>query len=283
MPRPTPVRFTVEELRNMLDYNPETGEFRWRQSPAPSVPAGSLAGFTGHSGATNIMIDYKPYPAARLAWMYEYGAPPMGLVRHINGDVKDNRIANLKIAPKVSDRPENISLEHLREELHYDPEDGDFYWKRTRCGPKRVDADGVDNRAGSPRKDGYIGISALGFKYLAHRLAWFYVKGEWPSEYLDHINGDRTDNRIENLREVNAQQNNRNRPVHKNNESGYRGVSFDKVKNKWVSRIVHNYRQNVLGYFDKIEDAVVAYERAAAELHGEYARQKPANGAEGLH
>ena len=219
------------------------------------------------------MINYKPYPAARLAWMYVYGAAPLGLVRHINGDVTDNRIANSKVAPKASDRPESISLEHLREELHYDPADGDFYWKRTRCGPKRIDADGVDNRAGSPRKDGYVGISALGFKYLAHRLAWFYVKGTWPSEYIDHINGNRSDNRIENLREVSAQQNTMNHPLHKNNKSGYRGVSFDKARKKWVSRIVINYRQNVLGYFDSVEDAVAAYNRASEEHHGEFARQ----------
>jgi hypothetical protein len=257
----------------MLDYSPETGEFRWRRSPSLAVPAGAVAGYKGHSGATNIMIDYKPYPAARLAWMYVYGAAPVGLVRHVNGNPADDRLANLKIAAKPSMRPEDISLEHLREELHYDAEDGQFYWKKMRPGPRRVDADGVDNRAGTLGKTGYVGVSVLGFKYLAHRLAWFYVKGVWPTEYLDHINGDRSDNRIENLREVNASENSKNRSIHKNNQSGFKGVSFSKSHNKWVARIVHNYRQNVLGYFDSIEDAVAAYERASAEMHGEFARK----------
>ncbi len=274
MPKPLPIRITVEELREMLDYSPETGDFRWRRSPAPSISAGAVAGYTGHSGATNIMINYKPYPAARLAWMYVYGAAPSGLVRHVNGDVTDNRIANLKIAVAPSARPEDIRLEHLHEELHYDREDGQFYWKKLRSGPRRVDADGVENRAGSVRKDGYVTISALGFKYLAHRLAWFYVKGVWPPEYLDHINGDRTDNRIENLREASAQQNTINRPLHKNNSSGYRGVSYDKTTKKWVARIVSNYRQLVLGQFADMEDAIAAYNRASEEHHGEFARQE---------
>ena len=64
-----------------------------------------------------------------------------------------------------------------------------------------------------------------------------------------------------------------NHPLHKNNKSGYRGVSFDKARKKWVSRIVINYRQNVLGYFDSVEDAVAAYNRASEEHHGEFARQ----------
>lgn len=272
MPRPLPIRFGVEKLREMLDYSADTGEFRWKISPAPSVRAGDRAGYTGAGGSEYVMIDYKPYSAARLAWMYVNGAAPLGQIRHINGIQTDNRIANLKVKVDPAARPEDISLDQLREELHFDEQDGTFYWKKERPGPHRVDADGVANRAGSLRKDGYIGISALGFKYLAHRLAWFYVKGVWPEDGIDHINGDRTDNRISNLRAANSAQNSRNTALRSDNKSGYRGVSYVKDRKKWVARIVHNYRQIVLGYFEHMEDAIVAYNKASAEFHGEFAR-----------
>jgi HNH endonuclease/AP2 domain len=272
MPAPLPIRFSVEKLREMLDYSAETGEFRWKISPAPSVRVGDKAGYLATSGGEFIMIDYKPYAAARLAWMYHYGASPVGMIRHINGVPADNRIANLKIKVEAAKRPHDISQEQLREELYFDEEEGCFYWKHARGGPERIDADGVTNRAGTIRKDGYVGISALGFKYLVHRLAWFYVKGVWPEHWLDHKNGDRTDNRIENLREASALQNSRNTPLRSDNRSGYKGVSYDKVRKKWVSRIVVNYRQNVLGYFDNMEDAIAAYGRASVEHHGDFAR-----------
>lgn len=272
MPRPLPISFSAEKLREMLDYTPETGEFRWKVAPSASVSVGDRAGYSGPGGGDYIMINYKPYPAARLAWMYVNGSAPVGMVRHINGNLTDNRIANLKVRVPHSARPEDVSVEQLREELHYDTEDGNFYWKHSRGGPRRIDADGVENRAGSVRKDGYITVSALGFKYLAHRLAWFYVNAVWPTEYLDHINGDRTDNRIENLREVSAIHNARNTAMSAANTSGFRGVSFDKRRGKYVARIVDNYRQHVLGYFENIEDAVVAYNKASEELHGEFAR-----------
>lgn len=272
MPAPLPIRFSVEKLREMLDYSAETGEFRWKISPAPSVRAGDRAGYVGPGGGEYVMIDYKPYGAARLAWMHHYGASPMGMIRHTNGISTDNRIANLKIKVDAAKRPEDISLEQLREELHYDEVDGCLYWKHDRPGPERIDADGVSNRAGSTRKDGYLGISALGFKYLVHRLVWFYVKGVWPNDRIDHINGDRTDNRIENLREASAAQNSRNARLRSDNTSGYKGVSFDKTRKKWVARIIVNYRQNVLGYFDSMEDAIAAYGRASTEHHGDFAR-----------
>lgn len=272
MPAPLPIRFSVEKLREMLDYSAETGEFRWKVSPSSSVRAGAKAGYLGSAGGEYVMIDYKPYGVARLAWMHHYGASPRGQIRHVNGIATDNRITNLKIKVDVSKRPEDISLGQLREELHYDEADGSFYWKHNRPGPQRVDADGVSNRAGSTRTDGYICVSALGFKYLGHRLAWFYVKGVWPSHWLDHINGDRTDNRIENLREVSAEQNSRNSRLRSDNTSGYKGVSFDKSSKKWVARIIVNYRQNVLGYFENMEDAIAAYGRASTEHHGDFAR-----------
>lgn len=270
MPMPAKILFTVEKLKEMLDYSAETGEFRWKVSPAPSVRVGDIAGSRGPGGGEFIMINYRPYASGRLAWMYVHGAAPNGQIRHINGDPTDNRIANLKSRVEQDARPEDISLEQLREELHYDPADGQFYWKKPRGGPKRIDSDGVENRAGSKRGDGYVSISALGFKYLAHRLAWFYVHGVWPENIIDHINNDRTDNRIENLRE--ASENSRNQGLRSDNTSGFRGVSFSKEHGKWVARIVHNYRQHVLGYFDVKEDAIAAYNRQADEFHGAFAR-----------
>jgi hypothetical protein len=101
---------TQNELKALLDYNPETGAFIWRDFPFPSGKArrrhgkgsvGSIAGSTDISGYREIRINYKMYKAHRLAWFYVYGAWPEGEIDHANGDPSDNRIANLRTATRA--------------------------------------------------------------------------------------------------------------------------------------------------------------------------------------
>jgi hypothetical protein len=121
----------------------------------------------------------------------------------------------------------------------------------------------VGDVAGSLDGEGYLLIMVQSRLYRAHRLAWLYVYGTWPEGQLDHINRNRSDNRISNLREVTNKQNHQNRSKPSNNTSGHPGVSWHKRDSKWLSSIRHNYKKTHLGYFTNIEDAIAA--RKAAE------------------
>ncbi len=151
--------------------------------------------------------------------------------------------------------------ERLKELLNYDPETGVFTWKVRRglaeAGP-----------AGSTKKDGYNYICIDGRTMLAHRLAWFYVHGQWPRHVIDHINGDRTDNRIVNLRDVPYRTNNENqKKPHRSNTSGYLGVSRIQSRGKWQASIQLNGRNKNLGRYDTPEEAHAVYLEAKRQLH----------------
>ena len=154
-------------------------------------------------------------------------------------------------------RPE-LTVEYLRSILHYDPATGIFTWKvRTARNVKAGDI------AGSLDGGGYLLISVRSRLHKAHRLAWLYVYGEWPTDQIDHINRIGTDNRISNLREATNKQNNQNRSKSSHNTSGHTGVYLVKQNSKWRAQIMHNYKQIHLGYFTDIEGALSA--RKAAE------------------
>ena len=151
-----------------------------------------------------------------------------------------------------------LTAEYLRSILDYEPETGIFTRKVSTA--RRVK---VGDVAGCPDGRGYLLIQAQSRLYRAHRLAWLYVYGTWPTDQIDHINRIRTDNRIANLRDVSHKQNMQNASKPSNNTSGHPGVSWHKQKSKWQARIAHNYKQIHLGYFTGIEDAITA--RKAAE------------------
>lgn len=122
------------------------------------------------------------------------------------------------------------------------------------------------------RPDGYLRGRAkpAGRLYLAHRLVWIYHYGECP-EFLDHINGNRADNRIENLRPATKVQNAANRAIRKSNVSGVKGVSFRSDSKKWRAQIMVNYKTTNLGSFVHKEDAIAAYQAAVKKYNGEFA------------
>jgi len=146
--------------------------------------------------------------------------------------------------------------ERLHELLHYEPETGIFYWK---VGARNIK---VGDIAGTP-SCGYVKIGISGTIYPAHRLAWLYVHGYFPESEIDHINRDRADNRICNLREVSHVCNRRNIRNQKNNTSGVKGVSWFNHHLKWRSQINLLGKPHNLGYYSSFDDAVCA--RLAAE------------------
>jgi hypothetical protein len=147
-----------------------------------------------------------------------------------------------------------LTQERLKEILSYDPATGEFYAKlgpRTRTG----------NPCGHVDKNGYRRIRVDGRRYLAHRLAWFYVHGTWPAEHIDHINGEGDDNRIANLRPASRAQNRANNRGW--GKSGLKGAHYNRFRNYWQAYIKINGRSHWLGRFDSREDAHAAYVRAA--------------------
>lgn len=147
-----------------------------------------------------------------------------------------------------------LTVQQLRELLDYNEDTGHFYRKN-------------GEYAGSERPDGYVAVSVDGKVYLAHRLAWFYMYGVWPTK-LDHKNQSRHDNSITNLREATHSQNNQNRGPQINNMLGIKGVK--RHGNKFVARITHNRIQHYLGLFDTIGEAINARREAANKYFGEF-------------
>ena len=163
----------------------------------------------------------------------------------------------------------------LRLLLRYEPETGKLFWRER----ARVwFASGVQFKVWAKRYanqeaftssngDGYLTGAILGRPVKAHRAAWTIANGRWPADQIDHINGNRSDNRLENLREVSAHENTKNQAIPSHNTSGHIGVSWAKTKAKWCAYIRVNNRLLMLGHFAKKEDAIAA-RAAASEKHG---------------
>jgi hypothetical protein len=158
-----------------------------------------------------------------------------------------------------------MTVDDLRSLLEYDPCTGLFSWKLKKRGHVNP-----GDKAGYSCGRGYVYIKIGQKRYSAHRLAWFYVHGVWPSDEIDHINGNRSDNRIKNLREANHAQNTQNSKTRAHNTSGMKGVGLH--KGKWRALIRVEGKSKHLGYFATPGDAHAAYCSAATELHGEFAR-----------
>jgi hypothetical protein len=160
----------------------------------------------------------------------------------------------------------DLTAEKLHALLRYDAETGVFVWLETRG---KAIAGQVAGRVG---KNGYLSIGIDGTKYLAHRLAWLYTHGRWPVGHLDHRDGCRAANQIDNLREATRSQNNSNTPKYKNNTSGFKGVFWRPDTGRWSAMVSFNRKRHCLGCFDSAEEARGVYLLAAARLHGEFAR-----------
>ena len=128
-------------------------------------------------------------------------------------------------------------------DLVYESDTGEFSWLKSKGGSK------AGKRAGTLANNGYLHITYNYKSHLAHRLAWLFVMGKWPTGMIDHINRDKLDNRISNLRVVDNQTNQRNAKANSRNTSGHRGVYWHKGKNKWYASIRVNNKQLHIGSY----------------------------------
>lgn len=149
----------------------------------------------------------------------------------------------------------------FKDYLDYNPETGVFTWIKPRKGIKK------DKTAGRTDRNGYITICFNYSHHLAHRLAWFFVHGEWPDKAIDHINRDKKDNRIVNLRLATVPQNGANLVSTKGN-STFKGVSWHKRDKRWRAYLGTKH----LGNFLTEELAAEAYNEAAFKMYGDFAR-----------
>ena len=161
-----------------------------------------------------------------------------------------------------------LTQEQLKQKLNYDPSTGLFTWKAGKYSGRIA-----GTVVGHLPDGGYIRIQINKKSYMAHRLAWLYVYGEFPTQLLDHKNRNRIDNRISNLREASDALNSKNQSLYKNNVSGFHGVT--KHGNRWRARINVNGVKLHLGVFDTIEEAAECRKQAESkygfyETHGSY-------------
>lgn len=175
--------------------------------------------------------------------------------------------AALQPVPNARRVHPELTQARLKELLHYDPETGVFTWIAAPGGRKDL----IGRVAGAVNTPGYVVIRCDDKLHLAHRLAWLYVNGEWPSSGLDHINRTRTDNRISNLRVASQHQNGANTSLNRNNKSGVKGVSWSGRRNKWLAQITVNRENTFLGYFSDRNEAAAAYAAAAKQRFGDFA------------
>lgn len=152
-----------------------------------------------------------------------------------------------------------ITQERLKQLWDYDPDTGKCVWKQS-TGFKRL----VDKPVGYLHRSGYICAGIDNQYYGIHRLIWLYMTGTMPPNEVDHINGNRQDNRFCNLRLATKKQNQQNRKKQNNNKTGITGVGWHKDSKKWAAYIKHNLKNIHLGIYDDIWDAICV--RKSAEL-----------------
>lgn len=164
-----------------------------------------------------------------------------------------------------------ITQEQLKDYVHYDPETG-IFTRLHDAGKNQFGSEFARWKAGdvmgtTTKRRGNVRINMYGRIWEAHRLAWLYQYGEWPTKTIDHINGNPGDNRICNLRDVSQMENSRNQKRHSRNKTGINGVHVNKCTGRLTVQFRINGKSTHIGLYDTIFDAACA--RKSAELkHG---------------
>ena len=164
---------------------------------------------------------------------------------------------------------QELTSNENRQLIDYNPETGEMYWKirhgeHSKSWNSRYAKTKAFNVSAT---EGYLKGKIKKKNYSAHRIAWLYYYGSFPNGELDHINHDRTDNRIKNLRCVTPSENMKNQKFRCTNTSGTMGVLWDKTRQRWRAQIVSHGKCYNLGRFKNYEDAVAARKKAEKELN----------------
>jgi hypothetical protein len=170
----------------------------------------------------------------------------------------------------------NSVAKRARELFIYEPDTGALRWRVDRVSKLRsgnnITRVRAGDIAGTTQSQGYRSVYMDNRQHLAHRVIWLIVHGEWPPHQIDHINGDRLDNRLCNLRAVRQHENMLNRGAQSNSKTGVKGVSWDKREQRFVVRLKVAGKYRSFGQYRTLEEAVSACARVTAEYHGGFSR-----------
>lgn len=159
----------------------------------------------------------------------------------------------------------NVTHEQLISPVYYEEISGLFFRSSSKGGVS------VGSLAGGLHANGYLMMNIAKRKVLAHRMTWLWCYGWLPECEIDHINGNKLDNRISNLRLASRCENQMNVPITSANTSGIKGVCYNKSAGKWQAQIQANNKRFYLGLFSSKDDAALAYLSAEKKLHGDFA------------
>ena len=289
--KPLPSQY---DLRRVFRYVPDTGILYWRVQPSTRVKVGSVASGMAKNGYLRVQWKGRTLKTHRIAWKYMTGEDPV-TVDHINRNPLDNRWVNLRdatqkeqnnnrfirksttediscmvavtsnMARKAVSSPKHVNLppkEALWDLFDYNPDTGDLIRKKASRNGRQKAGTTVATQV-----KGYFKTRVDGREAYVHRIAWKMMTGEDPL-IVDHINRDGKDNRWANLRNVTQSQNLGNTKLSAHNKSGVKGVYWAKDKQKWTAQISIGDKIRYLGRFDRLEDAAVAYQKAATKHFG---------------
>jgi hypothetical protein len=166
-----------------------------------------------------------------------------------------------------------ITYEIAKALFDYDPKTGMVTWKFGSAQiVKGAEIGSTTNTAKSNTK--YRTIKLFGLSYKVHRIIWLMQTGDWPKGDVDHIDGDGLNNKWDNLRDVTHSQNLMNSAVRSDSTSGYKGVSYDKARDRWYAYINIGGKRKMLGRHRTMQEAVTARQNAERELFGDFARSE---------
>jgi hypothetical protein len=271
-------RPSIERLRQVLAYEPDTGVIRWKITSGRAVAGREAGCLDKSSGYIRVRIDGFPIMAHHVAFALMTGRWPELIIDHIRGKEAGNAWGNLREvthsqnilnkpifrgpmrAPERLKQPRRRpTVEEVRAALVYDKETGILRWGEGGA------------EAGRLNEDGYVRIGMHWRQYPAHVLAVVIIKGYWPKNTVDHKNNVRSDNRWDNLREATQSQNVANSRLSSRNTSGFKGVSYVRQSGRWAAYIKVKGVARRIGEFDTPEEAHEAYKREAVAVWGKFA------------
>lgn len=250
----------MKYLKESVIYNPGTGDIKVKDSR--NIDDTWVSSQNGHR---YMKIDGIIYSARRMACLVMTGNWPQDVVFHLNEDKADIKWSNLSESAKLGLR---LTQKEISKRLDYDPITGCLRWKNGVtgfCGKQDI---GIEiNKRGHK----YLKIGYEGRHFIASNLIWLIIYDRLPKDCIIYLDGDGLNNELTNLKEVSNSARMGTAVKPKNNKSGFKGVSWDGVRSKFVAYITVNKKRRYLGRSDSKVELAEAYDRAAIEAWGEIA------------